>query len=308
MRISSRDSTRLGGCWGFCLRKVLRSPTQTALEQSPRRRTRALKIFSSHLTVKVVSGTRLIEIRFLSSDPKLAAEVVNELMKGLVEYTFQTRFTATNEASIWLTGQLSDLKKQAETLQGRVIALQRQSGVVSLGVQDAQGRDQAYSVVVDRLQQATATLSQATSNRISERRGRQDRPVGRRGAYLRVERERHRERVADDDHVAGTDSNSAPAGGGAAGADRPGRGEVWHRHIRGLGEAQANLAGIDRALHAEVRRVAERSRNDYAVARRAEEESRREFARGEARGRPAQRQGDRVCDRAAGGRRQPRPV
>ena len=137
-----------------------------SLEQSPRRRTRALRTFGSHLTVKVISGTRLIEIRFLSADPKLAAAVVNDLMKGLVEYTFQTRYTATNEASAWLTGQLSDLKKQAEALQGKVIALQRQSGVVSLGVQDAQGRDEAYSVVVDRLQQATATLSQATSNRI----------------------------------------------------------------------------------------------------------------------------------------------
>ena len=59
----------------------------------------------------MVSGTRLIEIRFLNADPKLAAAVVNDLMKGLVEYTFQTRFTATNEASAWLTGQLSDLKK-----------------------------------------------------------------------------------------------------------------------------------------------------------------------------------------------------
>ena len=122
------------GCWdsGVC-RRARRRATKHPLEQSPRRRTRALKIFGSHLTVKVVSGTRLIEIRFLSADPKLAAEVVNDLMKGLVEYTFQTRFTATNEASAWLTGQLSDLKKQAETLQGKVIALQRQSGVVSLG-------------------------------------------------------------------------------------------------------------------------------------------------------------------------------
>jgi len=139
-------------------------PALGSLDESPRRRTRALKIFSSHLTVKVVSGARLIEIRFLSSDPKLAAAVVNQLMRGLVEYTFQTRFTATNEASTWLTGQLSDLKKQAEALQGRVIALQRQSGVVSLGVLD--GQDQAYSAVVDQLRQATATLSQATSNRI----------------------------------------------------------------------------------------------------------------------------------------------
>jgi polysaccharide biosynthesis transport protein len=250
---------------------------QTALEQSPRRRTRALKIFSSHLTVKVVSGTRLIEIQYLSSDPKLAAEVVNELMKGLVEYTFQTRFTATNEASIWLAGQLSDLKKQAETLQGRVIALQKQSGVVTLGVQDAQGREQAYSVVVDRLQQATATLSQATSNRILK------------GAVDKIVQS------GDAELISGLSANGIVSGSptmttslgliqtlrlqeaalqGQIAQDEAKFGKSYPR----LGEAQANLAGVDRALHAEVGRIAERSRNDYAVALRAEDDSRREFA------------------------------
>jgi succinoglycan biosynthesis transport protein ExoP len=263
---------------------------QATLEQSPRRRTRALKIFSSHLTVKVVSGTRLIEIRFLSSDPRLAAAVVNQLMKGLVEYTFQTRFAATNDASVWLTGQLSDLKRQAETLQGRVIALQRQSGVVSLGVQDAQGRDQAYSVFVDRLQQATATLSQATSNRILK------------GAVDKIVQS------GDAELISGLSANGIVSGSptmtsslgliqtlrlqeaalqGQISLDEAKYGPAYPR----LGEAQANLAGIDRALHAEVHRVAERSRNDYAVAQRAEEESRREFT-------AEKREADRLNDKA----------
>ena len=267
---------------------------QTALEQSPRRRTHALKIFSSHLTVKVVSGTRLIEIGYLSSDPKLAAEVVNELMKGLVEYTFQTRFAATNEASIWLAGQLSDLKKEAETLQGKVIALQRQSGVVSLGLQDAQGRDQAYSVVVDRLQQATATLSQATSNRILK------------GAVDKVVQS------GDAELISGLSANGIVSGSptmttslgliqtlrlqeaalqGQIAQDEAKFGKSYPR----LGEAQANLAGVDRALHAEVGRIAERSRNDYAVALRAEDDSRREFA---AEKREAERLNDKAIEYA----------
>ena len=261
-----------------------------SLEQSPRRRTRALRIFSSHLTVKVVSGTRLIEIRFLNADPKLAAAVVNELMKGLVEYTFQTRFTATNEASAWLTGQLSDLKKQAEVLQGRVIALQRQSGVVSLGVQDAQGRDQAYSVVVDRLQQATAGLSQATSNRILK------------GAVDKIVQS------GDAELISGLSANGIASGSptmttslgliqtlrlqeaslqGQIALDEAKYGPSYPR----LEEAKANLGGIDRALHAEVHRVAARSSNDYAVARRAEEESRREFTQ-------EKREADRLNDKA----------
>lgn len=261
-----------------------------SLEQSPRRRTRALRIFGSHLTVKVVSGTRLIEIRFLNADPKLAAAVVNELMRGLVEYTFQTRFNATTEASAWLTGQLSDLKKQAEALQGRVIALQRQSGVVSLGVQDAQGRDQAYSVVVDRLQQATASLSQATSNRILK------------GAVEKIVES------GDAELISGLSANGILSGSptmttslgliqtlrlqeaglqGQIARDEEKYGPSYPK----LDEEKANLDGTERALHAEVHRVAERSRNDYSVARRAEEESRREFAQ-------QKREADRLNDKA----------
>jgi capsular exopolysaccharide synthesis family protein len=265
-------------------------PPSLPLAESPRRRTRALRIFSSHLAVKVVSGARLIQISFLSSDPKLAAAVVNQLMKGLVEYAFQTRFAATNQASAWLAGQLSDLKKQAETLQGKVVALQRQSGVVSLGVQDAQGRDQAYSVVVDRLQQATAALSQATSNRILK------------GAVDRIVKSGDAELISGlsgNGIVNGSPTMSTSLGliqtlrlqeaslQGQIAQDQAKYGESYPR----LAEAQANLAGMDRAIAAEVHRVAQRSGNDYAVARRAEEDARREFA-------AEKREADRLNDRA----------
>ena len=247
-----------------------------SLEDSPVRRTRALKIFSSHLTVSVVSGTRLIDIHFLSSDPEAAAAVVNHLMHGLVEYTFQTRFTATNDASVWLTGQLSDLKKQAEALQARVIALQRQSGVVSMGVQDSQGRDQAYSVVVDRLQQATAILSQATSNRILK------------GAVYKIVES------GDAELISGLSANGIVNGSatmtsslgliqglriqeatlqGQITQDEAKYGQSYPR----LGEARANLASIDRSIQDEISRVAARAKNDFQIARHAEEESRNDF-------------------------------
>ncbi|WP_236657040.1 GumC family protein [Acidisarcina polymorpha] len=252
-------------------------PLNASLENSPRRRTRALKIFDANLNVKVVSGTRLIEVRFLSSDPVLAAKVVNQLMDGLVEYNFQTRFTATNQASEWLTGQLSDLKKQAEALQARVIALQRQSGVVSLGVQDAQGRDQAYSVIVDRLQQATATLSQATSNRILK------------GAVYKIVQSGNAELISGlsaNGIVSGSPTLSTSLGliqslrmqeaalQGQIAQDTSKFGPSYPR----LMDSRANLSGMESAIEDEVHRVAERSKNDYEIARREEDESRTEFA------------------------------
>jgi uncharacterized protein involved in exopolysaccharide biosynthesis len=142
-----------------------KDPVNAPLEQAPLRRTRALAVFAKNLNVKPVAGTRLIDVTYLSTDPKLAAAVVNHLTQGLVDYTFQTRFNATNEASGWLSAQLQDLKKEAETLQAHVVALQKDSGVYSLG-SDATGKELAYSAILDRLQQSTASLTAATSNRI----------------------------------------------------------------------------------------------------------------------------------------------
>jgi polysaccharide biosynthesis transport protein len=136
-----------------------------SLEDSPVTRSRVLKVFSNHLKVKALPGTRLIQVRFLDSDRELAAAVVNNLTTALMDFGFQTRYAATNQSSEWLSGQLADLKKQAQDLEANVVSLQKSSGVYSLGT-DPQGHDQTYSEVLDRLQQATTALTAATSNRI----------------------------------------------------------------------------------------------------------------------------------------------
>ena len=91
---------------------------------------------------------------------------MNKLTQALVDYSFQTRFDATNQAAGWLSSQLGDLRQQSEQLQRQVADLESKSGVYNLGTVDAQGRDQSYSGVLDKLQQATAALSQAEQNRI----------------------------------------------------------------------------------------------------------------------------------------------
>ena len=65
-----------------------------------------------------------------------------------------------------MAGNSASCDQQSEALQTKVVDLQRQSGVYSLGTADAQGREQAYSGVLDRLQQTTLALTQAEQNRI----------------------------------------------------------------------------------------------------------------------------------------------
>jgi uncharacterized protein involved in exopolysaccharide biosynthesis len=99
----------------------LSDPANGSLEDSPKRRSHALAVFSRNLKIKMVAGTRLINISYTNPDPKLAAEVVNHLILALEDFSFQTRYIATSQASEWLGGQLSDLRKESEDLQATAV-------------------------------------------------------------------------------------------------------------------------------------------------------------------------------------------
>jgi capsular exopolysaccharide synthesis family protein len=220
-------------------------------------------------------GTRLIEIRYTNPNPKVAAEVVNLLMAALADFNFQTRYDATNEASKWLNGQLGDLRKEAETLQAKVVGLQRESGVYSLGTVDAQGREQAYSGVLDQLGQATQAMNAATQARIMK------------------------EAIAK-----AADSGDAELLSGLAGTSTvPGLNTSLTviQQLRGqeaaqqatlkealvkygpaypkIGEWRAALDATDRAIKDEVDRVRARADNDLIIARNNEAKLRAEYER-----------------------------
>jgi capsular exopolysaccharide synthesis family protein len=143
-------------------------PDQVDLGLSPRDRINVLKVFAKNLKVKPVAGTRLIDIEYLSPSPRLAADIVNHLVQGLSDYNFETRHAATAHIADYLSAQLADLRKQSEDMQAQLAHAQRESGVLSLGGVDAMGREQVYSSVLDKLQQATTSYTQAQSNRIAK--------------------------------------------------------------------------------------------------------------------------------------------
>lgn len=247
-----------------------------SLENAPQRRQRALSIFEKNLTVKPVAGTRLIEIDYLNPDPKLAAAVVNTLMKGLVDYTFQTRYTATNQASEWLSGQLGELRQQSEDLQAKVVNLQRESGVYSMGTTDPQGREQAYSGVLDELQQTTLALTQAEQNRIIK------------GAIA------HAAETGDAEMLSGLAGNSVGINSGSANnslgliqslrqqeatqqaALQEAEAKYGASYPK-IAELRGNIAGLERSIHQEVERIKERAKSDLAVAVQTEANTRSQY-------------------------------
>jgi len=272
----------IGWATGLLAPKGTRDPENASLEDSPGRRTHASLVFSSNLHVKPIAGTRLIEITYFSSDPKLAASVVNDLIRALTDYSFQTRYNATSQASDWLRGQLSDLRKESEDLQTKVVSLQRDSGVYTLGGGiETEGKSQAgtgiYSSVLDRLQQSTASLTQAESNRILK------------GAVYQAVKS------GDAELISGLAGNSTLAGsssglGNSLSLIQSLR--LQQATLQGqldelaakfgpaypkLAEIRGNLGAIDQAIKSEIGRVAERSKTDYAVAQTIEASARTVF-------------------------------
>jgi polysaccharide biosynthesis transport protein len=258
-----------GWLLGLMSPKGPKDPAHASLEDSPSRRSSVLRTFHSHLKVETVAGTRLIQISYTSSDPKIAAAVVNDLAKGIVDYNFQTRYNATNEASQWLSGQLDDLKKQATEHQAKVEQLQREAGVYSLGSADSTGKEMAYSATLDRLEQSTNALSQATSERIVKG-----------GVYELV-------KSGNPDLISGLAGNSLSGGSTAVNnafnllqnlrsqqaaletqlaADRSKYGSANPK----LKDEEASLQSINAAVHSEVERIGDRAQNDYRAAKIAE--------------------------------------
>jgi capsular exopolysaccharide synthesis family protein len=243
-------------------------PPSASLDQAPARRSHALKVFKAHLKVKPVAGTRLIEVSFTHSDPKVAANVVNSLTHALIDFGFTSRNAATNQTSQWLGGQLSDLKQQAQKLQEKVVALQRYTGIYSLG-EDSQGRDQLYSSTLDQLQQATTALSTATSSRIMK------------GAVYDTISHGDPEMISA---LAGTALGSASSSvqnslallqtlrtqQATTAAQLAQDTSKFGSDYPKLADERSNLASVDRAVEEEIERIGERAKNDFEASRDAE--------------------------------------
>ena len=258
----------LGWLTGLLSPRGPADPVHASLEDSPGRRGRVVRAFSSNLKVKVTAGTRLLEVDYTNRDPKVAAAVVNHLVQALIDYTFQTKFIATNQVSHWLEGQLGDLRKQSEQLQTRVVALQQGSGIFGVGGTDPQGKPVMYSPVLDRLQQSTAQLSQAQMNRVLK------------ASVAEVVKTGNAELISQ---LSGT---SIAGSSGVINSlaliqnlrlqeatlqaqidqDASQFGSAYPKLI----QERASMKGVQQSLQQEIERTAERSRNDLKVATQAE--------------------------------------
>jgi capsular exopolysaccharide synthesis family protein len=129
-------------------------------ELDPETAAALIDTFHGDLSVVAIPRTRLMEIRFLSTDPHLAAQIANALTSAFIENNFKTKYEATMQTSDWLQKQLADLQLRVETAQERLVRYQREHGI--LETSDKQ------NIVTDKLARMNADLTTAESDRIQK--------------------------------------------------------------------------------------------------------------------------------------------
>ena len=141
------------------------------LDQAPFVRARDLGIFRKHLQVKLIKGTRLIEIHYTDPNPVQAAAVANAVVDAYLSNYRQTRYDATANASTWLASQLVDLKDKVQDSQEKVVEFERDNGLVgstALSANNGATGGEGNNVELNRLVDLNKDLTTAQVDRISK--------------------------------------------------------------------------------------------------------------------------------------------
>ncbi len=146
----------------------------------PKADARLISAIKTNLRVVQVANTRLLEIHFLSTEPKFAAVAANALITTYKEQNIRTQYESATEAANWLARQLADLQIRVETSQEKLVQYQRDHEIL--------GADDKNNIITAKLADLNRELSDAESDRIQKQavyewsaRELPDSPVGKDG-------------------------------------------------------------------------------------------------------------------------------
>jgi succinoglycan biosynthesis transport protein ExoP len=124
------------------------------------RRPPALGAFLGGLTVKRVPNSRLLDVTFETTDPVLAARVVNAHLNNFIEQNFRSRFEAATQASNWMAGQLDEMKIKVENAEDARLEYERDNQIWTI--------DEKSDISTEKLGELEKQLTEAQADRINK--------------------------------------------------------------------------------------------------------------------------------------------
>jgi polysaccharide biosynthesis transport protein len=120
-----------------------------------------VEAFLGHVSVDPIPLSRLIDVKYVSSDPRLCAEAANTLAKVYIEQDLESRFQSAKVAATWLDGQLAEQRKRVEDSLAKLQAYREAQNAPSLD-------DRQQNVVSQRLSELNSAVMRAKTERIAK--------------------------------------------------------------------------------------------------------------------------------------------
>ena len=121
---------------------------------------RIIDNFLAGLTVSPIRNSRLVDVKYRSTDPALATRIVNTLAKNYIEQNLEYKFMATKEASDWLGERLAEERKHVEAAEAKLQQYREQNDAISL--------EDRQNIVVQKLADLNAAVTRAKTERIQK--------------------------------------------------------------------------------------------------------------------------------------------
>jgi succinoglycan biosynthesis transport protein ExoP len=120
--------------------------------------TRIISQFLGSIQISPLRNTRLVDIRAVSINPKLATDMANALAVAFIERNQRIRRTTTREATDWLSTEVEDARAKVEAAEQALQKYKEKSDIVA-----PQDRE---NMVVQKLDELNSILTKAKTDRI----------------------------------------------------------------------------------------------------------------------------------------------
>ena len=116
--------------------------------------------FLGSLSVKRIPNTRLVEVTFESSDPQLAAVLLNAHLENYIQQNYESRYKETTDASKWLQSELDELSVKVRRSEDARIEYERNNQIWAV--------DDKNNVTTERLSDLNRQLTDAQSDSLKK--------------------------------------------------------------------------------------------------------------------------------------------
>lgn len=133
--------------------------TDSAMTEG-RKLAKLVKSFGKNLSASPIRNSRLVDVSFEARDPKLAANVVNQMAKEYIDMNLDTKYNSTTAATDYLSTKIVDLKAKVEKSEEELVRFSQSHDIYEISEKE--------NVILQKLSDLNTALTDSQAERIKK--------------------------------------------------------------------------------------------------------------------------------------------